>query len=184
MHKSNLKNNFTNSLLHDPKDMSFDIQQKDEEILLIIREHPIFHLGWIFYSIIYAIALIFIDYLVYSYFSESNAIFLLLFGMCTIISYIWSNITHWYFLSGIITNKRIIDLDYNNTLSREINVVNLSGVEEVTTKSNGYIGSFFDSANIFVKSEGDILSIEFMNSPNPSFIVKFINDLIEKNGKS
>ncbi|MEK9169247.1 MAG: hypothetical protein AAB788_00730, partial [Patescibacteria group bacterium] len=103
-----------------------------------------------------------------------------LFFIIFILSYIWFNILNWYFNVGIITNKRVIDIDFYAVLYKEITNAQLGRIEDTTVKSGGYIESFFDYGSIFVQTAGTEANVEFINVPHPSDAVQIINKLLSK----
>ncbi|MBI4008697.1 PH domain-containing protein [Candidatus Roizmanbacteria bacterium] len=156
----------------------FETQQADEQIILMLRAHPITQLPWILNSFFLFVLLVFLNFLFPQFFSTSQIIFLNLFGGTVIFSYIWFNILSWFFNVGIITNERIIDVDFHGVIYKEVTETKLSKVEDVTTKSGGFIASLFNYGNVFIQTAGTELNIEFINIPKPSEATKIINDLI------
>ena len=78
---------------------------------------------------------------------------------------------------GIVTNKRIIDIDFSSILYRETTEARLANVEDITSKQVGYFGSFFHYGNVFVQTAGTYTNIEFLNVPEPAEVVEIINRL-------
>lgn len=95
-----------------------------------------------------------------------------------IISYVWFSFINWYFNVGIVTNKRIIDIDFSGILYKELTVARLDKIEDITIKSGGYFEAFFDYGIIFIQTAGMETNIEFHNVPRPSNSVKEINNLL------
>ena len=110
----------------------------------------------------------------------SSSDFLWLFFTIIIFSYIWFNILNWYFNVGIITSKRVIDIDFYAVLYKEITNAQLGRIEDTTVKSGGYLESFFDYGSIFVQTAGTEANVEFINVPHPSDAVQIINKLLSK----
>jgi membrane protein YdbS with pleckstrin-like domain len=104
-----------------------------------------------------------------------------IFGYTLALYYAWNNFLRWYFHVGIITNQRAIDIDFPSTLFKSVTIAELRDVQEVTTKAVGYIGAVFNFGDIFIQTAGTRANIEFHNAPQPSQIVKVINELSQQN---
>ena len=106
--------------------------------------------------------------------------FVNIFAFVFILSYIWFNFLNWFFNVGIVTNKRVIDINYFNVLYKEITVARLDKIQEVTIKSGGYIEAFFDYGTIFIETAGTEANVEFTSVPKPAKVVQIINNLLAK----
>ncbi len=156
----------------------FDTQEKDEEVILILRAHPITQISWIIASILGLILLFILNFFLPGLLNARQIVFTNFLGLILIFSYIWINILFYIFNVGVITNKRVIDIDFYSILYRETTETRLSKVEDITSKEGGYFGSFFNYGNVFVQTAGSEVNIEFLHVPDPSSVVKIINDLI------
>ncbi len=102
------------------------------------------------------------------------------FSLVFVFSYLWFNFLHWFYNVGIITNERVVDVDFINVVYREINSARLEKIEDITSRGVGYFGSLFNYGNIFIQTAGAEINIEFQNVPNPSAIANTINNLLEE----
>jgi len=102
-----------------------------------------------------------------------------------IMAYGWINFLNWFFNIGIVTNKRIFDIDFHSLIQKEVTATEINDVQEVTSKTTGFFSSFFNFGNIFVQTAGKEVNIEFLQIPQPIRAAKIINELREeviKNG--
>lgn len=158
-------------------DVKIENQGRDEEIVLMIRAHPITQIGWALNSIGLLIVLFLLNLFLPNFFNLSQIIYINLLGLGVIFGYIWYNFLSWYFNVGVVTNKRIVDIDFYYVLYKEVSATTLDHVEDVTSKSGGFFESFFHYGDVFVQTAGEEENIEFLNAPNPSRIVEIINNL-------
>lgn len=168
-----------NSLLYHPK-FHFDIQRTGEEIILIIRAHPVTQIPWFINTIGILLITILLNFFVIDFFSVEEQLYMNIFGFVMAAFYAWTNFLRWYFHVGIVTNQRIVDIDFPSTLYKEVTIAELRDVQEVTTRAVGYIGAIFNYGHILVQTAGTKANIEFHNSPRPSEIVKVINELTQQ----
>lgn len=159
-------------------DINFDQQQPQEDVILLLRAHPVTQLPWIFNSVILTILLIVSLFIVGIVLTPVQTLFIFVFGILFILSYGWLNFLHWFFNVGIITTRRILDIDFSGITYKEVTETLLEKVEEITEKSSGYIGSIFNFGTLYVQTAGSNTNIEFDNIPDPSTAVRIINSLV------
>lgn len=181
-----MKNNFkTNQSLFYSyclyPNIHFEIQTPSEKVILILRAHPVTQLFWIFNSFIFFILLIVLNFITPSFLNFNQIIFINIFGLIIIFSYLWFNFLNWFFNVGVITTERILDIDFHMALYKEVTASRLNRIEDITSKTGGYLASFFDFGNIFIQTAGTEANIEFFNVPHPAKVVQIINGLLGKN---
>ncbi len=160
--------------------INFETHGEDEKIYLLLRSHPFTQIGWILSSIFFLVLLFVLNFFPQSFLNLGQILIINLFFIIFILSYAWFNILSWYFNVGIVTNKRVIDIDLHAVIYKEISDAQLGKIEDITIKSGGYLQSLFDYGSIFIQTAGTAVNIEFNNVPYPSDAVQIINKLISK----
>lgn len=155
----------------------FNEQEKDEEVILKLRAHPITQLPWIFNGLILFIVLLFIDWVFFKSLTQDQFFIINLLSIVMIISYFWFNFLSYYFNIGLVTNKRIIDMDYHSVMFREISETNFDKIEDVSALSSGYFASLFNFGDVFVQTAGTTVNIQFLKVPRAGEVVSIINRL-------
>lgn len=161
-------------------DIKFESYEPGEKIILLLRAHPFTQIGWIFNAIVLIVVLFSINFVLPSFLTFNKIFVLNIFGLVFIASFIWMNVLNWYFNVGIITSKRVIDIDLSGVIYKEVTSARLDRIEDITVKSGGYFESFFDYGTIFVQTAGTETNVEFSNIPFPSQVVQRINKLLSK----
>lgn len=156
----------------------FDQQQTDEQVILLLRAHPITQISWVFNCVLLLIVLGVANVFLGTVLNQSQRLFVLLFGIAFIFSYGLLNFLYWFFNVGLITNKRILDIDFSGVTYKEITETQLEKVEDITSKSSGYIGSLFNFGSIYIQTAGQETNVEFINIPDPSEAVRIINSVV------
>lgn len=175
---------YLNSLSFYPH-VRFDLQHRNEEVMLLLRQHPITQVPWVLNAFGLALIVILLNVILPRFFDPVDILFINIFGFVLVGAYAWLNFLSWFFNVGIVTNERILDVDFRNVLYKEVNIAQLGNVEEMTSKTAGYIGSLFNYGHVEVSTAGADVNIEFPNVPNPSIVIKFINQLAEaQNGNN
>ena len=171
----------SHSLLHSfcirPK-AKFETQMDKEEIFLVLRAHPITQLPWILNGIFLIILLIFVNIVASQVFSTGQLFILNIGVVAFVFGYYWFNFLSYFFNVGIVTNHRIVDVDFHAVIYKEITEARINKVEDITAKSGGYIASLFNFGNVYVQTAGNEHNIEFIAIPRPSDVVKIINSIM------
>jgi hypothetical protein len=158
--------------------ISFDDQLKNEFVVLVLRRSFFTQVPWVANTFLFTFILIIINVIIPMFLSFQMILFLNIFCIVAIFSYVWLNFLIWYFNVGIITNMRLIDIDFNGILHKEFSQAELKQITDVTAKTIGFLPSFFNYGNVFVKTEGFQQNIEFLNVPQPNKVVEIINKLL------
>ena len=182
--KLKAENKIFHSFCIKPK-VNFNIQESDEEVVLILRAHPITQLPWIINSLVFLIIIFGLNlYLVKifpNFFSPARILALNVFLLSILFSYILINFTAWFFNVGIVTTKRVLDLDYTPLTLRNFSGTKIKNVEDITSTSAGPFSSIFRYGNVEVQTAATEQNIEFLKVPYPDQVVKIINKLITQN---
>lgn len=157
--------------------ISFDIQDTGEEVILFLRAHPITQLYWIVNGLILSILLIVLNFIFPTIFTPQQIFFINIAGIFFIGAYLWANFLTYFFNVGIVTNKRVIDIDFHAIIYKETTEADLGKIEDITAKSGGYFASLFNFGDVFIQTAGTEVNIEFLKIPRPSEVVNIINHL-------
>ncbi len=169
--------NASHSLLVRP-DVRFATQHKEEHVILVVRKYPLTQFSWITNAVLFLVLLLVFNLVVSGFLAPGQVILINVFGLFFTFNYVWVNYLLWYFTVGIVTDKRIIDLDFYNILYKEFAATSIGQVSEISMQVGGFIGSIFNYGNVYIKTEGFAQNIEFDAVANPSEVVKIINNLM------
>ncbi len=181
-HKHN-NPHFFSAFSHLPKGVRFKNQESDEEVIILARQHFITNVPWIAGVILFAL-LPPVVFLLAPFFLPPLSILPILVTLSTAFYYVALSslallyFSMWYFNVGIVTNKRIIDIDVHNILTRVLSEARLSSIQDVTVTQVGGIRSIFNYGNIDIQTEARIQTLEFYRVPQPNFIRTVIGNLI------
>lgn len=169
-----------------PEGMRFETQEPGESIILLLRKHWITNLGWVLISIFLIIAPLFLfpgltlSGIIPQRITFSIASFVVLIWYMLTFSYIYVNFLIWYFTVSIITDERVIDVDFVNLLNKKFAETRISRVEDVTARTGGFIKAYFDYGDVFLQTAAKEAVFQFMEIPRPDEVVTVINQLMGK----
>lgn len=155
----------------------FETQSSTERVILLLRAHPFTQIPWVVNTGFLVLLLIVSDFFLPLVLSGPQIVFINVFSIVFILSYAWINFLHWFFNVGLVTNERIVDIDFSQIIYKEVTATKLEKVEDVTSKSAGYFGSLFNYGDVFVQTAGTEVNIEFIEIPRPGDVVGIINEL-------
>ncbi len=174
-----------------PDGVRFETQEDQEEVVLFLRQHIVVLLGPFLLVVFLALAPV-------SFFPLLSR--LLVLPVTIPLNYIivgtafWYVVTfgfalmsflRWFFNIYIVTNRRIVDIDFVHLLYKEFSEARLDKIQDITYKSSGIFSVFFDFGDAFVQTAGgNIPNIEFFTVPYPAKVVKTISELLEKQKSS
>jgi len=175
------------AFLTNPLGISFAEEAPDEKILLFLRRHFITNLFWI----LIAIVLLFAPVLFFIFRSELQVLgpielsgrfilILILFYYLTVFAYAFVNFLSWFYNVFIVTQKRIVDIDYSNIIIHNVAFTKLSHVQEVNYHQVGFIRSLFNYGDVFAQTAATELNFEALSVPQPRRAAHIIGDLIGK----
>ncbi len=160
--------------------VTFETQEPEEKVILLVRQHPLNYLSKIITVGILVLLPPFLDAILMSYISIQQVLVFNILWYGGLSFYALINILLWTFNCGIVTNLRIIDVDYSSIFNKEISMSSLREITDVTGHSTGFVQSMFGYGDVFVQTAGIKQNIEFMKVPEPAVIVSMINKLIRK----
>lgn len=167
-----------------PEGLKFHGQEQEEQVILIIRSH------WIVYvpQILLAILVLVLPWVLGAIspaIFKSTTIFLslLITSLLMGASIIVSTIVKWYYNVDMITDQRVVDLDFPNIMAHTMSETQLEHIEDVTQKQLGLLGSVFDVGTVYIQTAGSSQNIEFTNIPRPRDVQEILSDLLESKDK-
>jgi uncharacterized membrane protein YdbT with pleckstrin-like domain len=159
-------------------DIQFESQHSDEKVIVLVRRHPITFVPWIITSLMLFFIPFIVNVFLIQILSVSQVLFVNFFWFSAIFSYIFVNIISWLFNVGIITNERVIDIDYTLILNKEFTGTSIEDITDATARTHGFVRSLFNFGDVFVQTAGSNQDIDFLAVPHPSDVVSMINRLM------
>ena len=157
----------------------FENQTNGEEVILLLRRHPVTNLSWVLLTIVLSLAPIIILPM-FSFLSSMPINFqtatIVLWYLFTLAVFLEGILT-WFFNVNIITNKRIMDVDFYTLIYREISDAQIANIQETTYKVGGFLGTIFNFGNVQIQTAGALPNFVFENVPNPTEVVRILQQL-------
>lgn len=180
------------SFLVKPKGFNFEDCEDCEEVLLVLRPHWFTNVKWV----LIALALFFAPGILGLVFADTSSIFgvdifpgtykfiATLFWYLFVFIFIFENFLSWYFDVYIVTDRRVIDIHFNNLLDKKTSEANIEVIQDVTSRVAGISQTIFNYGDIKIQTAGAVDEIYFHKVPNPGRVSEVIQELREEIKKS
>ena len=166
-----------------PTGIKFVNQEDDETIVLFVRRHLATNLPWFLIFVL----LLFLPIIIFVLFSASNfalfsipislIIILTVFYYLIICNYALLNFINWFYDIGVVTKKRLLDLDADNILHHHMAETEIEDVVDVSYAQRGFFQSFFNYGTVHIQTEAIKANFEYIAAPKPSTVSDIISDL-------
>lgn len=173
------RNHFWSAFIHKPLDLRFETQDKEEKIVLVLRQHLITNLPWLILAVLMFWAPFFITAIVPLNFIPGNFRFIsFICWYLLTFAFVFEKFLIWFFNVYILTDERIIDIDFPTLLYRDIKEAKIDKVQDVSVKTGGYVRSLFNFGDVVIQTAGAVPEICFEAIPNPEQVSHILNELM------
>lgn len=169
-----------------PEGVRFETQEDEEQVVLFIRQHLVTMIGPALLVALLAISPIVIFPLLFQYLVlpiEIPARYIVVgtaFWYVATFGFALMSFLRWFFNIYIVTNKRIVDIDFLHLLYKEFSEARLERIQDISFKSGGIFAAFFDYGDIDIQTAAEVPNIEFAAIPKPAKVVETISALLER----
>lgn len=170
-----------------PKHIRVINQEKDETILLFLRKSLFTNIKWVVGSIILLIIPIILSIFINPFnspfgFPFRYVLYFVIFYYLIVFTYIHIRFITWYFNISLVTNIRVIDIDFSNLIYKNLAATKLNLVQDVSYQQVGTLRTLLDYGDVYVQTAGTLENFEFLAIPQPGKAVHIIEDLIGQEG--
>jgi uncharacterized membrane protein YdbT with pleckstrin-like domain len=166
--------------------VTFEGEWDDENVIILRRAHFIVNLPWLVSTVV-ALG---VPFLVWAFFKFVPGIRISINHQTTLLlNSVWflvvffvafQTFLNWYFNIYIITNKRLVDLDFFSVFFHKVSQATLDKVQDVEFEKKGILQNFFDYGDVQIETAGEISNFCFENIPNPEGYAKQVLQLASK----
>lgn len=172
------------SWIYKPHWVNFETKRNKEEVVLLLRRHLITNVPWIVIAFLMLLAPIVITSFPIISFLPANFQFVaILVWYLVTFAFILESFLVWFFNVGIITNVRLVDIDFHNLLIKEVSDAETDFIQDVTYQMNGAIRAIFNYGDVYIQTAGERPNIEYLAVPKPDQVVKVLQKLREHHHK-
>ncbi len=164
-----------------PQGVTFETQEEGEKIILLLRAHLVTLVPVILFTIFLVIVPFFVSPVllllrvdIANTFSGVQLLLLIVFWYLLVFGFAFYRFLFWYFNVYLLTNERIVDFDFKGILSKQISYTILRNIEDVTPKTIGFFGTFFNYGDVLIQTAGEAREFDFEKVPRPNDVAELI----------
>lgn len=170
---------FFSSFMPKPISVKFDNQDKRENIILVLRQHPATQIQKLLIVLLLSLAPFLMNSVGVFSFLPGNyqfATFVLWFLLVS--GFSLEVFLTWFFSVYIITDERVIDVDFLSLIYKDISSAKIDKIEDVKAVTGGAFQSIMNYGTVSMQTAGAKVELQFENIPQPAKVTKLLNELI------
>lgn len=163
-----------------PRKVKFETQDPEEYVLLLLRRHVITNVPWI----VVAMIMLVVPLVVPTVFPMVSWVPVRFIGVATVMwylltaGYILESFLTWYFNVYIVTDERIVDIDFYSLIYKEISDTKIERIQDVTVTQGGVVRALFNFGTVYIQTAGEKREFDFEDVPRPQLVAKFLNEML------
>jgi hypothetical protein len=161
-----------------PKQVDFETRDKEEKVILLLRKHPLTNFSWIVVGVLMIVAPIVLSaFPLLSFLPKEFQLIVVLGWYLITTALLLENFLTWFFNVNLITDERIIDIDFFNLIYKRVSDTNIDKIQDVTYTMGGVARTLFNYGDVFVQTAAEVPNFDFLAVPNPNKVAKILQDL-------
>lgn len=179
MRKEHPSDKHSSAFVPKPRRLTFDIQAENEQIVLLLRQHLITQIKPFLIAIVMVILPIFFSFSdVFSFLPDAYRFSALIGWYLMTTGFILEIYLKWYYRIFIITDERIIDVDFISMIYKNVSTTKIDKIEDITSETSGFFSSMFDYGKVTIQTAATKQEIEFEDVPQPAKVSALLNEMI------
>lgn len=172
---------FLTSFTSFPHKVCFETQDDEEEVVIFLRQHPIVNLPWVLLVILMlSVASVFNFFPPYASLPTSYQFVVSMGWYMAVFGFALAKFMGWFFNIYILTDERVVDVDFKNIFFRRISTAKIEEIQDVNVQSSGAFETMFGYGSVFIQTAAEVPQFEFLAIPSPDKVGKIINQMIDQ----
>ncbi|MFA7301487.1 MAG: PH domain-containing protein [Candidatus Shapirobacteria bacterium] len=168
-------NHSFSSLLVKPHFFKFQEQDDEEEIILVMRPHWFTNVSWTITTLFMLMVPSLIKYIpVWNGVAFRYQFLGILFWYMVTLAFALEKFLSWYFDVYIITDERVVDIEFNNLLDKKFAEAKISMIQDVSSRVAGISQTIFNYGDVRIQTAAEIPELCFENVPSPDKVIKVL----------
>jgi len=169
------------SFLIKPHVFKFKEQDDKEEIILVMRPHWFTNVSWVISAIGMLMVPMLAQFLpVWGEVPLKYQAWGILFWYMITLAFCLEQFLSWYFDVYIITDERVIDIEFNNLLDKKFAETKISMIQDVSSRVAGISQTMFNYGDVRIQTAAEIPELCFEKVPNPDKVIKVLQMMREE----
>ncbi|MDZ4229380.1 MAG: PH domain-containing protein [Patescibacteria group bacterium] len=161
-----------------PGKVRFETQEKHEKIILLLRQHWFTQLKWIITAVIMVFVPLILTLIpLLDFLSDRGQLMAIIMWYLLLIAFVYEQFISWYFHVFIITDERVIDVNFYNLLYKEVSGAKIDNIEDITYRQGGVIRALLNFGDVNMQTAGEKREFAIDDVPSPGRVVQILNEL-------
>jgi len=163
-----------------PRQLTFETQEAQEKVLLLLRRHVITNVPWIAGAVLMSLAPAAVRVILPEVDWVPGRFQLMLTVMWYLLTagLVLEKFLSWYFNVYIVTDERIVDIDFYSLIYKEISDTKIERIQDVTVTQGGVVRALFNFGTVYIQTAGERREFDFEDVPKPQVVAKFLNEMM------
>ncbi|KKU45834.1 MAG: hypothetical protein UX64_C0021G0006 [Microgenomates group bacterium GW2011_GWC2_46_7] len=163
-----------------PPSVVFETQDDGESVVVFLRQHPIVNLPWIVGALLMlTLPSVFGFFPPYANLPVGYQFVVTSGWYLFVTGFVLAKFMGWFFNIYLITDERVVDVDFLNIFFRKISTAKIQDIQDVNVTSSGAMETFFGYGNVFIQTAAEVSQFEFLAVPKPDVVGKILNRMID-----
>ncbi|MFH0942675.1 MAG: PH domain-containing protein [Candidatus Beckwithbacteria bacterium] len=161
-----------------PRLIRFETQEAREKVIILLRRHWITQIKWLVTAGLgVLVPLIFIWVPILNFLPENFRLMTVVMWYLLLIADIYESFITWYYHVFIVTDERIIDINFYNLIYKEVSSAKIDNIEDVTYRQGGVLRAMFNYGDVVIQTAAEKQEFVIECVPQPNRLVKILNEL-------
>lgn len=161
-----------------PGRVRFETQEVREKVILLLRQHWVTQVPWLVMIVVGLALPLLLNWIPLLDFLPGNYQFIMIvIWYLLLLAYGFEQFISWFFHVFIITDERVIDINFYNLIYKEVSEAKIDNIEDVTYRQGGVIRAVFNYGDVAMQTAGEQREFMIERVPLPSRVVKVLNEL-------
>lgn len=163
-----------------PPSICFETQDDGESVVMFLRQHPIVNVPWIVIAIfMLTLPSIFGFFPPFANLPTAYQFVVTMGWFLFVCGFVLAKFMGWFFNIYIVTDERIVDVDFLNIFFRRVSTAKIEEIQDVNVTSAGALETFFGYGNVFIQTAAEVSQFEFLSVPKPDVVAKILSRMID-----
>src|SRR3972149_330380 len=161
-----------------PDYVNFETRESEEEVVLLLRQHIVTLVPRAIVVFLMILAPILLTiFPILSFLPENFRLVVVLGWYLITTGMALESFLTWCFNVYLITDERIVDIDFFNLIYKEVSDANIDKIQDVTYKMGGVTRTMFNYGDVLVQTASEVPNFEFLAVPKPDQVAKILQEL-------
>jgi len=161
-----------------PGNINFETKESKEKVVLLLRQHPITNVKWILIAFLMILAPIVLGaFPILSFLPPDFQFIAVLIWYLVTTAFVIQSFLTWFFNVYIVTDERIVDIDFYSLIYKEVSDANIDKIQDVTYKMGGVVRTLFNYGDVLIQTASEVPNFDFLAVPKPDQVAKILQDL-------